>query len=272
MAALLMVGGYEAFLRIAKPQADIGQDQFATNRIRLENYVDRGAAADAVIVGSSLTARVSADAWPKGWQVLSQAGGNALAGLEVVDRAMPKPRRILIEINTLDTAYKMDDVNAVLGPVRRNTRRWLWFTRSANRPANLLVWSLRPAGAGSGERAGAGFGAQLGRWQRTYDQAPGVPLSSNLARARAIIDALRDAGVVVAFFEMPVDRSLANRARARQVRQSVAKVFPARTYCWLALDDGRPWHTIDGIHLTPGDGRRAASATGSAPCVPGTRS
>ena len=200
MAALLMVGSYEIFLRMANPQADVGQDQFATNRIRLENYVDRGSAADAVVVGSSLTARVPTDAWPKGWQILSQAGGNALVGLEVVGRAIPKPRRILIEINTLDTPYKMDDATNVLDPVRRNARQWLRFTRSANRPANLLVWRLRPAGAGSSEQPGAGFRTQLGQWQRSYNQGPGGQLSSNLVRARAIIDALRDRGVAVTFF------------------------------------------------------------------------
>lgn len=259
LAALLVIGGYEAFLRIAKPRADVGQDQYATNRIRLENYVDDDAAAPGVVVGSSLTARIPAGAWPRGWQVLSQAGSNALVGLEAIERKAVLPQKILIEINTLDSAYNKDDVEAVLG-ISRAGRHILWFTRTANRPANLLVWYMRPRDGSSSERAGAGFSTQLAQWRQNYRGAPASHLFENLQRAKLIVERLRAANVEVVFFEMPVDASLVGLRRARHIRQATAAIFPPSSYCWHIAQDARSWRTIDGIHLLPQDARLAAAS------------
>ena len=263
VAAVLIIGSYEAFLRVAKPRSDVGQDQFATNRIRLENYVDRNERAVGVVVGSSLTARVPADAWPKDWQILSQAGGNALVGLEVVEQISARPQKILIEINTLDIAYRRDDVEAALSSVKRATRQILWLTRTASRPANLMVWTFRPRGGSGNEQPGPGFPIQLARQHRSYGREPGSQLKQNLHLTKKMVDRLRHRSVEIVFFEMPVDRSLIGLLRAQRIRDAVAAAFPPRFYCWRIVDDGRFWRTIDGIHLTSKSAREAAAAVAS---------
>lgn len=267
VTALLVVSAYEVFLRLANPQVEIGQDQFSTNRIRLENYVDRGHQAAAVVLGSSLTARIPDDAWPTGWQVLSQAGGNALVGLDVVEGGQARPKAVLIEINTLDTAYDKGEASAAVGWGGRTARRLLWFTRTANRPANLLIWSVRPRSGSGNERPGTGFSVQLARHQENYAKGAEPKLMENLRLAKLKVESLRRAGVAVAFFEMPVDPSLANLARARQVRRAVAATFPPGSYCWRAAIGAGGARTMDGIHLVPQDGRTAAAVIASGRCV-----
>lgn len=266
ITAISILAGYEAFLRIARPHADTGQDQFATNRIRLENYVGQDKKIETVVVGSSLSARVPADAWPKGWYILSQAGGNALVGMEAIARLPQKPQKVMVEINTLDTSYKLDDVQAAFDPFIAAVRRILWLSRTSSRPSNLLVWRMRPADGRDNEQAGQGFSAQLAAWQASYDREPGQPLSQNLAHAKAIISDLRRAGVAIVFFEIPVDRSLMDRSRARRIRSAVSDTFATGGYCLISADAGNQWQTIDGIHLVRQDARRAAAAISFGSC------
>lgn len=141
IVAIVVLGTYEVALRMTAPHVDSGQDQFATNAIRLENYVDDAQSAEGVVLGSSLTARIPSDAWPRNWQVLSQSGGSAMTGLEVIVRTSPLPKRILIEINTLDSQKNADNIANAVDWSRRDIRKVLWLSRTAYRPANLLVWS-----------------------------------------------------------------------------------------------------------------------------------
>ena len=266
-AALLVTGSYEVFLRTAQPGGDSGQDQFATNRIRLENYVDQNHAVDGVVVGSSLTARISIDAWPSGWRVLSQAGGSALTGLEVIDAVGAKPRAVLVEINTLDIEQRSGDAQSVVAPARRMLRQLLWFTRTANRPANLLVSAMRQnKDVPAIERPLPDFSSQLGQHRLEYDKKPGPSLPQNLRQVKGMVDKLRREGVQVIFFEMPVDQSLQNLVRARRIRSASLSMFPPHAYCWRAVGGVQKWSTMDGIHLLAQDGRKAASAILAAPC------
>lgn len=265
-AALLIIVVYEAGLRVARPRVDAGQDQFATNVIRLENYVDRGERAAGVLVGSSLTARVPEDAWPEGWQVLSQAGGDALTGLEVISRTNPLPARVLIEINTIDSDGDEAAVTGATGRLQRWIRRVLWLTRTANRPANLLVWKFRALGGSNGEHASSSFARLLGERQRSYAVGPDDRIAKSLVRIKRIVDQLRRNGVEVGFFEFPVDKSLVQTMRTQSIRTLSHRAFPPSVYCWLTVDDGQTWRTIDGIHLLPIDARRAMKILTNAPC------
>jgi hypothetical protein len=267
LAAIIVLGTYEAALRVAAPNVDSGQDQFATNSIRLENYVDHAKSAAGVVVGSSLTAGIPTDAWPKDWQVLSQSGGNSLVGLEVIANTRALPKMVLIEINALDTPVNADDVaNAVSWP-RRNLRSALWLTRTANRPVNLLVWSRRPLGAAHVEAPAAGFALLLAAQRKSYALPPDARLTENLRRMKEIVDRLKRASVEVVFFEMPVDRELVQTPRAQGMRRAARSLFPQSDYCWLALDGGGNWRTIDGIHLVAQDARRAAQMLAAMPCI-----
>jgi hypothetical protein len=79
------------------------------------------------------------------------------------------------------------------------------------------------------------------------------------------VDKLQQEGVQVAFFEMPVDASLANMPFVSGRRAFFKRIFPMGTYCWLPIA-GANWQTIDGVHLLTGDGRKAAAAVAAAAC------
>ena len=266
LAAIMVLGAYEAALRVTSPHVDTGQDPSATNTIRLENYVDNGESAAGVVVGSSLSARIPADAWPKEWQVLSQSGGSALIGLEVIAQTSPLPKNVLIEINALDIPVDTGEIANAVGWARRGLRKMLWFTRTAYRPGNLLVWSQRPPGGAIFERPAAGFALLLATKRKLYALPPDAGLAENLRRVQEITDRLKRENVEVAFFEMPVERQLVQTPRANAIRRATMSRFPDSTYCWISVDDGGTWRTIDGIHLVAQDARRAARRLATLPC------
>ena len=266
MTAVLVLAGYETVLRLWHPPADTGQDQFAGNIIRLENYADSGRVFDGVVTGSSLTARIVPDAWPQGWQVLSVAGGNALTGVAVVARSTPLPRRVLVEINTLDTDWDADPAEAATGAWQRTARRMVWFLRTADRPANLLAWVLHGHATASQDAPAPDFADLLARQQRMYRAGAAPALETNLAKLQPLVGVLTKAGVRVAFVEMPTDASLVQTRRAAEIRRHVAALFPPSAYCWITPAPG-PWGTVDGIHLLGPDGRRAAALIAAAPCL-----
>lgn len=266
LTSILVLGTYEATLRVTSPHVDVGQDPYTTNTIRLENYVDRGESAAGVVVGSSLTARVPSDAWPMGWQVLSQSGGNALIGLEVIARTSPLPKRVLIEVNTLDTPEGTEEVADSVGWIGRSSRKALLLSRTAYRPANLLVWSQRPAAGLQLEQPAVGFPQLLAVQRKFYDVLPDARLTNNLRRVKEIVDVLKGKSVEVAFFEIPVDRELMQTARARTIRNAARGIFPDSAYCWIEVDEGRTWRTIDGIHLVAQDARIAARELANQSC------
>lgn len=265
--ALIVLGAYEAALRIAAPNVNSSPDQYTANAIRLESYVDGGARAPAVIVGSSLSARIPSDAWPQGWRVLSQADGSALTGLSVVAATHPLPARVLIEANFLDSGADPADIENATGAVPHKLRAALWLTRRAFRPMNIIVWALRRLSP-SDEAAPANFPQILKLQQNGFAKAPDAGARSRLVPVKALVDRLQQEGVRIAFFEMPVDASLGNMPFASGRRALYEMLFPKSTYCWLLIA-GTNWQTIDGIHLLARDGRKAAAAIAAAACEGG---
>lgn len=267
LAAIVVLGTYETALRVSAPQVDSGQDQFATNSIRLEDYVDEARSDAGVVVGSSLTASVPSDAWPKDWRVLSQSGSSAVVGLDVIAASRPFPKKVLIEINSFDAQTKPEYVaNAVDWP-KPILRKLFWFSRTAYQPANLLVWSQRPLIASPLERPAAGFALLLGVQRESFARPPNAWMGENIRRTKEIVDLLRREAVEVAFFEMPVDRTIMQMSRAQAVRRAALRAFPRSSNCWLSVDDGGTWHTVDGAHLLAQDARRAARILAAQPCI-----
>lgn len=251
-AAVLVI--YEGALRLIAPDIEQGQDQFASNTIRLENYVDKPVGGRTVIVGSSLSARLPQSALPSNWANLAVAGGSALTGLEIVASSPGVPRRVLIEINFLDRGFDPEAVNRVVGWPEPMLRQMFWFHRTAYRPMNLFVslvagWVKAHRVAPPIERAPSNFERLLALQQKDFAKAPGSGLVSDIADMRRLIIKLQARGTRVSFFEMPTDRRLVNTRRERTLRTEIRNAFAPSSYCWLPLDHGEQWQTGDGLHL-----------------------
>ena len=267
LTAAIILAIYEMALRLAAPAVDSSQDQYTTNAIRLENYVDARTRVNTVVVGSSLVARIPAEAWPRDWHVLAQAGGSSQTGLAVVATTPPLPRRVLVEANFLYNDADNIAVGNATGARARIMRQTLWLTRQAYRPMNIFVWALRKLRPEPVFEAQPGNFQQLLAVQQKDDAVP--PLATTRAgilRAKALIDGLKAMGVEVALFQMPVDASLEPSPFMRGVRAIAEKAFPQGRYCWLSVENDGEWKTVDGIHLVVQDGRRAAADLASASC------
>jgi hypothetical protein len=270
---LVTLAMYEGFLRVAAPQVDQGQDQFATNTIRLENYVDHPEMRGTVLVGSSLSARIPDAALPRGWTNLSLAGGSALTGLEIVANAARAPKVVLVEINFLDRTSDRKAVSRATGWPDTTLRRLFWFYRTAYRPMNLLVssvarWVKAHRARAKVETAPPDFQGLLSQQKRDFASLPAkAALDIGVSRLRRLVHVLEAKGTKVAFYEMPTDASLMETPRERAMRIAVRSAMGPPQYCWLVLDRGEAWKTGDGLHLLYQDAVRAARRMARSRCV-----
>jgi hypothetical protein len=261
---------YETALRTVAPAVDGGQDQFSTNVVRLENYVDHADARGTVIVGSSLAARLPLDTLPPHWTNLSLAGDSALTGLEVIAASQDAPQRVLVEINFLDRGSATSTVKDVVGWPQPLLRRLFWSYRTAYRPMNLVVagvsWLVKQRRhAPRQEAPPPDFHGLLAMQQKDFAKQPGAALVPDLAELRSLVAKLKRNGTQVAFFEMPMDRSLMNTPREIALRQAISKQFAG--FCFFSLDRGQGWQTGDGLHLLRQDAVKAADALYNAQCA-----
>jgi hypothetical protein len=49
---------------------------------------------------------------------------------------------------------------------------------------------------------------------------------------------------------MPIDSALAELPGHTHIRKELEKAFPPLKYLWIRPEEGRPYITTDGIHLT----------------------
>ena len=269
---IAVLGVYEGALRLTAPRIDLGQDQFTTNIIRLENYVDHPEVGGTVIVGSSLAARIPGESLGSGLENLSQAGGSALTGLEVVAAVPHAPKYVLIEINVLDKGVEPAIAKQVLDWPEPQLRALFWFYRTAYRPINLLVKQVstfvkKETRGPRTQRAPPNFKGLLAQRAHEFSKPPDNFLAPNIARMGDLIRMLQAKGTTVVFFEMPVDRSLVNAPHSRDVRHAVEAAFDRRHFCWLTLDHGEAWQTGDGIHLLRQDAASIGQRLINAPCI-----
>ena len=262
---------YEGALRLTAPAMDQGEDIGTTNNIRLENYTDRVTAPDTVIVGSSLGGRMQVRMIPANWSNIALSGGSPLTGLEVVAAGPHHPRRVLIEINNLDRGDDPATFQRLLGWPQPLLRRIFWFYRSGYMPINLVFSQAESALArrrashgGDAESPPANFEDLVAMQEQAYATPPDT---SHLAQVAALVRQLREGGIQVGFFEMPVDRRLVNSPRLTGLRRTLKILFNPGDYCWLPLDRGENWRTGDGEHLLLQDDAIVAHRLAAAQCA-----
>lgn len=268
---VVVLGLYEGGLRMTSPSLDSGQDQFTTNVIRLENYVDHPEGRGTVIVGSSLAARIPEELLPPDWRNLSLAGDSALTGLEVVANVPQPPKRVLVEINLLDRSGDSTMIQHAVAWPQPQLRQLFWFYRTAYRPMNLLVSTVSKfvKGRHRGSEIQSkppNFQGLLAAQAQDFAKPPNTALAVNLEHLSRLVTRLRARGAKVAFFEMPIDHSLTDTPRANMMRSAVRKMFDDKHYCWLDLDNGENWQTGDGLHLLRQDGAKIAARIVAAQC------
>jgi hypothetical protein len=257
MAAAAAIGLllYAAAVQIWIPGAAVlrGQNQEETNRIAAETLVDSPVAPRTIIVGSSLAQRIPAEALGTGVSNMALIGEGLVTGLEIVDRSNLVPDLVLVESNVLERAANEQLIDQLFEFPMRQLRPTLKVLQRSRRPLNLMVNLLR------GGRGDTDYGApppnvlqNLLRDHQADLQVPFEPglLDRRVAEVAKLVDDLRARGIVVAFFEMPVDPSLVDLPRSVEIRSALQTRFPPPAYCWIRIALPAPPQTRDGMHLT----------------------
>jgi hypothetical protein len=76
--------------------------------------------------------------------------------------------------------------------------------------------------------------------------------------APSAVDALRSSKVNVVLLWMPMHPLLAASPMFKYARDALARELPAGRYEWLDIEDGKPFVTVDLIHLTGPSALRVA--------------
>ncbi|MGO4677943.1 hypothetical protein AB4Z40_34235 [Bosea sp. 2YAB26] len=276
VTAALALAIYGAAIAAWRPPIHLYPDQDAFNLARAERLLIGEGRPDTVIVGSSLGVRIPDDWLPKDWLNISLGGKGAATGLALLRAASTRPKRVLVEANTLERATDFAFLKETVGPMPLSLRAWLPGFRAEYRPINLLLsiaggWRSGPnarRAAGDLESACLALQSSSGHdvvaddvvrreVARAVSQPAPPELSQSLAALQPEIASLQAQGVKVLLFVWPTDRELMRAPRAVAIRMAVAKTFPMLRL--VSLDAGG-LETEDGLHLAPLSARRAACA------------
>ncbi len=255
---LALFVGYNVAVKIAKPEGLFLQNQAEKNISTAEDYIFEKKAADTVIVGSSLAARLDESYFGKGFRNLSFAGGTAATGLEIIRRHGTVPKVVLVETNLirdLDTAF----VEAQYQPLSLFLKRYLPSAQAKYRPVNLLLGGLRSkTGTESVVPDANVFANLLANQQSDYSRLPDQDwLRHSTGVLAREVDSLMARGVKVIFFVMPINAILEDSPKARNQLEEYQRVFPPSRYLWIDSLPGE-YITADGIHLVPQSARTYA--------------
>lgn len=278
VAAGLALAIYGGAIAAWRPTIHLYPDQDAFNLARAERLLIGEGRPGTLIIGSSLGVRIPDDWLPADWLNLSLGGKGAATGLALLRAVPTRPRRILVETNTLERAADATFLKDAAGPVPLFLRAWLPGLRAEYRPINLLLsmaggWRAGPnarRAAGPLETACLGLQSSSARdvvsvdivrreVARTLSQSQPAPpeLAENLAALQPEIAALQAEGVEIVLFEWPTDPELMRAPRAMAIRVAAATAFPTLRFVNL---DTSGLATEDGLHLAPLSARRAACA------------
>jgi hypothetical protein len=263
-AAFFLV--YNVVVAAIRPNLPLDYEAGERNVIIAERYLLRPA-PNAVLVGSSMSRRLGYI--DGGFENLALDGEGPLTGLDLVLRRSAHPQKVYVETNWLWRPLNKSFVGDVADEPWATLRRLLPGLRHENRPINLLtartpheplpsVVKLDPA-VKDNEDPGVAVSVA---WTVEHHGRATDELRHQADRAAEVlrnqVDALRSRKVNVVLLWMPMHPLLAASPMFKYARDALERELPAGRYEWLDIEDGKPFMTVDSIHLTGPSALRVA--------------
>lgn len=250
----ILVVGYAAYIKFAKPELNTVQHQASGNRISAEKYVfSEDVPGATVIVGSSLSFRIAMDSLAPNTSNLSFGGLSVYDGLELVRRSGKKPKRVVIETNMIFKEADRAFLDAVFQPGLYELRKAAPILREENQPSGVLIGYIKRSAKQEERGDGAAEPDSMEMSQNLFDTNrrtfAKVPADSTQKRFMDALDqevkAIEANGAEVVFLEMPISEELTRSPLANRARGAVAAQFPTHRF----IRSDRTWRTTDGLHL-----------------------
>lgn len=248
LIAVLLFAGYDLYISKVQPKFGKGQHQFQQNEIKAQNFTDRDQSGKTLLIGSSLTDRLTQEMLPDSFYNMSFAGGSIYTGLDIVLHSTHKPKMVLVEMNIANRPIDKDFADKLFTPGLYPLRQQLPALREESQPANLLTALLSKRGKS----------VPISKEYRTpdksmldnYDNYPNKKdLAANMLKLKSMVDQLQSQGVKVIFYRMPVHCSLTGKPLYTDITKAFANTFPPSQYTYLPEPDCSKYYYSDGEHL-----------------------
>lgn len=282
---IVLIAAYQLLIAAHIVRPSPGINQWQSNFVRAQQYVIGPKLPEAVLVGSSLSGRLTPE-W-LGPEVsartlnLCQAGGSAQTGLEIMLRSGRTPKVVLAEINgTLIRGADEDLMSRLFHPVTSRPAAYVAAFKSEYQPASVLISSYRIQTLLSKTHLldWSSLRQFLGGMTRKWSSPPAGPEQALLEVAgtagppkdgltpedekllREQIEVfqrhaatLERAGARIYCYDVPGDAAFANTAREKRIQAVIDQMLPRQKVHWLPEPPPRDWKTSDGVHLDDPD-------------------
>ena len=258
MTSAVLLALYTVFINQVKPYWSISRHQGQDNLIKGEKYIYAQEPAPAVLVGSSLSARLKQ---LPGFYNLAFDGKSPLDGLAIVTQEAKPVRTVLIEMNVVDRLPDTNLTESLTNPVLQPLKQRLLSLRADKQPlaalgdqVEMAIYRFMPPTSAAPRPAAPSdsslFDKMLANQVRSYARPPAADvLSSQFDQLTKAVAALQQRGVRVVFFEMPVNEHLCDAPKSLAIRSAFKQYFPPAKYTYIEQPNCAEYHTTDGVHL-----------------------
>ncbi len=247
---------------LCKPQ-NIWQE----NMVRLQDYVYGSINSERVIIGSSLSMRITI--LNDNYYSLAAGGGNPFIGLEILKYKSGNVKKVLIETNYLLTKSPSDDkyTGELFKPIVYNLRAYFPVLLVKNQPFSVLGTFLmhrmilsKILESNGKVRNGLDRTKEkrIAAFKKDYSDSILVKnlVEMNISRLKVYYRFFKMKGIDLIFYEMPVDCSLENDPLPVYCRRMVDNFCKTYNIKQIKLDSCNKYETSDGNHLTDESGIR----------------
>ena len=258
---VLLLLGWSVLVNLLPADIDTKQNQWNSNLIKAETYLfeQPELTNTAVILGSSMSARVPINKANDSLINLAFDGLSAYDGIELVLTKTQKPTTVYIEINTIFKERNEEFHDALFSPIQNWLKSAFDAFLTKNQPVAILKGLIHYK---KDRRTEANVlpvaevppivnQMMLSSSIKMYASYPSDNvITARLNRLASLINALEKQGCNVVFFEMPVHPSLCQSALSIRIRYELYRRFPKERFTYIPQPDCDQFHTNDGIHLT----------------------
>jgi len=259
------------------------QHQWNENVIKAQRYIyTDNIEANNILVGSSLSNRLSQELLPKNYFNLALSGRGIFDGLEIINNTSKTPESVFVETNVLLRNQDVNFVKSLFNPVSLFLKENFLILRAENQPAALignnkctitffnnilglyrnetrkmdrcLSEGVLKRHRGSEEMSEdvniskENYEFMLKRKILEYSEPPNKEfLNTQLETLKNYMEVLEKRDIQIIFFEMPVHRELCNLPRPRLIRDAIKLTFPRNKF--IPHPDCREYSFTDGVHL-----------------------
>lgn len=252
--ALVLFLIFSTFLETYDPEVNTYQNQMIKNYSVAEKYIYSKNKAKIVIVGSSMSNRLSKDELDHKVYNMSFAGGSVLTGLNIIKSSNELPKIIFVETNIIERMNNKDMLDSLFVPLVWQIKGSVKSLQCNYQPINILLSMVKTKFGHKKayhinrlpnkkilESALLRLKGEAKKYKHLID-------NKELEEVKILVEYFEKNGTKIVFYQMPVDKSVLTSEQYKFRQKTLLKMFPKMKFYWIK-NKGFNYLTSDGIHL-----------------------